>query len=170
MTLSSVDLPAPFGPMMQTISPAPTREVDALEDLVGRAVAGDDAGSAVSSAISRPPPAPAHIGLLHARIVRPPRRSVPSARWRPSAITMTWSQSRAIMSMWCSISRMVQAVRGERAQVLADLARQRRVDAGDRLVEQDQLRLGHQRAADLEQLLLAAREVGRRIVDHAASG
>ena len=45
----------------------------------------------------------------------------------------------------------------EAFQALADLARQRRVDAGDRLVEQDQLGLGHQRAPDLEQLLLAAR-------------
>ena len=54
----------------------------------------------------------------------------------------------------------------EALQMLADLAGQRRVDAGHRLVEQDQLRLGHQRAADLEQLLLAAGEIGGGIADH----
>ena len=40
--LSTVDLPAPFGPMRQVIVPALDVEVDALEDVAG-AVAGDDA-------------------------------------------------------------------------------------------------------------------------------
>ena len=57
------------------------------------------------------------------------------------------------------------AVGDQAFQMLADLLGQRRVDAGDRLVEQDQLRLGHQGAADLEQLLLAARQIGGRIAD-----
>ena len=40
-----------------------------------------------------------------------------------------------------------------------------RIDPGHGLVEQDQLGLGHQRAADLDELLLAAGESGDRIVD-----
>src|SRR4029453_5246202 len=36
----------------------------------------------------------------------------------------------------------------------------------DRVVEQDELRIGHQRASQLEQLLLAAGEIGRGRVDH----
>ena len=50
--------------------------------------------------------------------------------------------------------------------MLGDLARQRRVDAGHGLVEQDQPGPGHQRAADLDQLLLSARERRDGIVDH----
>ena len=59
------------------------------------------------------------------------------------------------------------AVGDQRAQVLADLAGKRRVDAGHRLVEQQQSRLGHQRAADLEELLLPAGQLRRLIVEHA---
>ena len=46
----------------------------------------------------------------------------------------------------------------------AELPCERRIDAGGRLVEHDQLRLGHQGAAELEQLLLPAREIDRAVV------
>ena len=42
MVFSSVDLPAPFGPMMATISLVLDRQMHALEDLVAAAIAGDD--------------------------------------------------------------------------------------------------------------------------------
>ncbi len=57
------------------------------------------------------------------------------------------------------------AALGQFQQPLADLVLQGRVDAGRRLVEQHQARLGHQRAADLQKLLLAARQRGGGIVD-----
>ena len=43
--LSTVDLPAPFGPIRQVTVPAVDLEVDALEDVAG-AVAGDHAVAA----------------------------------------------------------------------------------------------------------------------------
>ena len=58
------------------------------------------------------------------------------------------------------------ALAHQRAQMFAELACKRRIDAGDRLVEQNELRLGHQHAAKLEQLLLAARQRGRRLPKH----
>ena len=70
---------------------------------------------------------------------RRPRRRCPRPDAGPRPSRSTGSHSRAIMSMWCSISSTVRPSRAQRSQVLGDLARQRRVDAGDRLVEQDQL-------------------------------
>ena len=48
--------------------------------------------------------------------------------------------------------------------MLAELLGERRIDAGGGLIEHDQLRLGHQRAAELEQLLLSAGEIDRAVV------
>jgi glutathione S-transferase len=56
------------------------------------------------------------------------------------------------------------AARLEREDVGDQPSRQRRVDAGGGLVEQNQLGLSHQRPAKLQKLLLAAREVYRAIV------
>ena len=56
------------------------------------------------------------------------------------------------------------ALRLEREDVLAKTAGERRIHAGRRFVEQDQLRLRHQRAAELEQLLLSAGEVDGAVV------
>ena len=49
----------------------------------------------------------------------------------------------------------------------ADLARQRGVHAGHGLIEQQQGGFGHQGAADLEQFLLPAGQLGRALVRHA---
>src|ERR687895_634442 len=49
----------------------------------------------------------------------------------------------------------------ELAHERGDAVEQRRVDAARRLVEQDRLRVGHQHAGELEQLLLAVGEVAR---------
>ena len=84
---------------------------------------------------------------------------VPAATTRPSAITTTRSECRMTTSMSCSTSRIVR--RRSDAQVLDVLeqrASERPVDAGERLVEQEQARLEHQRAGELEQLSLAAGE------------
>ena len=53
------------------------------------------------------------------------------------------------------------------AQVLADLARQRGVHAGHRLIQQQQLGFGHQGAADLQQFLLTAGQFRGAVVQHA---
>jgi hypothetical protein len=49
-----------------------------------------------------------------------------------------------------------------------DLLGERRVYAGDRLVEQDELGIGHQGAADLEELLLPSRQFSGGIVENTA--
>ena len=56
----------------------------------------------------------------------------------------------------------------QRQEVGPDLARERRVHAGDRLVEQDERRIRHERATELEELLLTAGQRRRRIVEHAS--
>jgi hypothetical protein len=53
------------------------------------------------------------------------------------------------------------------AKMPGDLARERRIDAGHRFVEEQQLRLRHQDAAELEQLLLSTGERRRRLVQYA---
>ena len=68
--------------------------------------------------------------------------------------------------MSCSITRKVRPARPERADGLDQRAHQRRVDAGARLVEQDDARIAHQRARQLEELLLAARQRPRHVVGH----
>jgi hypothetical protein len=55
----------------------------------------------------------------------------------------------------------------EVAQVPGDLARQNRIDPRHGLVEQDQSRVRHEHAADLQQLLLSAGQAGCRVVEHA---
>src|SRR5882757_3590052 len=50
---------------------------------------------------------------------------------------------------------------GERDELAPDPAGQARVDPGHRLIEQQHLRLGHQRAHDLDHAALAAAEVSR---------
>ncbi len=54
--------------------------------------------------------------------------------------------------------------------LLHDHVQQRRIDAGAGLVEQDQLRLGHQHAGEFQQLALAARQHAGRLVAPARSG
>src|SRR5438128_2142177 len=71
-------------------------EVDALEDLVARRIAGDDAldGEQRAHAVAARRPRYAACTRSSAATCA----NVPSARWRPSAITITGSHSRAITS------------------------------------------------------------------------
>ena len=62
--------------------------------------------------------------------------------------------------MFCSTTRMVWPACGERAAGGEQIAHDDRRQALERLVEQQDLRLAHERARDREHLLLAAREVG----------
>ena len=164
MVFSSVDLPAPLGPMIATISPSATVEIDALQDLVARAVAGDDARRRAAGAQPR---RRAHVGLLHRRI------GGELGERALGQVAALGHHDHRVAEPRDHVHVMLDQQEGH---AVADAARagaspisrgQRRVDAGDRLVEQDQLRLGHQRAADLQQLLLPAGERRGRVVGHA---
>ena len=88
----------------------------------------------------------------------------PSAIFWPKSSTVTVSQMHITTSMWCSIRITVmpcsRILRDDRDQLL-DVGRGQ---AGGRLVEQQQLRVERQRAGDLEQPLLAVRQVARFLV------
>ena len=106
--------------------------------------------------------APYRLPARAGRLRRSAKR--PCANGLPSTSTTTWSHSSATSPMLCSMIRKVMPRALQRQDVRAEPPRERRIDAGGRLVEQDQLRLGHQRAAELEQLFLPAREIDRAIV------
>ena len=57
-----------------------------------------------------------------------------------------------------------QSARVQRADALLDLLDEHRIDAGRRLVQQHELRFGHQHRCELEELLLAVREVARALL------
>ena len=82
---------------------------------------------------------------------------------------MTWmvSQMPITTFMLCSTSRIVSfELVAQPADQAHQLERLLRIHAGRRLVEQQQLRLGRQRARDLEPALAAVRQAGRRLVGH----
>ena len=82
----------------------------------------------------------------------------PCAITRPSFITITRSPARMTKSRSCSTIRSVMPVAPHREDVLEQLDAQRRAHAGHRLVEEQDARLDHQRAHEVEQLALSARE------------
>ena len=64
----------------------------------------------------------------------------------------------------CSISRIVLPSAADLVEQLAQLDLLGRVHAGGRFVEREQLRIGGQRARDLQTALVAVRQVARRVV------
>ena len=84
MAFSRVDLPAPFGPDDADDLARRNLEVDALQDLVGGAVAGDDAAGSQSGPIRRPRPCG-----------DPYRRAAP-ARSRPPVVERAFGQMPAL--------------------------------------------------------------------------
>ena len=104
-----------------------------------------------------------HIGFLHARIGaqigEAPFGEAFALHQHHDVIAQRRDQAHVVLD-----DQEGDAARLQRQNVLAELLRQGRIDAGGRLVEHDQLRLGHQGAAELQQLLLAAREIDRAIV------
>ena len=73
-------------------------------------------------------------------------------------------------SMSCSMNRTVTpSSRAQPLHVVEQPAPERRVDAGHRLVEQQQLRLRHQRPRELQQLALAAGERAGVVVGEVSS-
>ena len=84
----------------------------------------------------------------------------PSASTRPSCSTVTRLAIERTKSMSCSTTT-TECFAGEREQQLGGALGFLRRHAGDRLVDQQQLRLLHQQHADLEPLLLAVRRACR---------
>ena len=83
MVFSSVDLPAPFGPMMATISPSLDRKVRALQDLVVAPVPGDDVPRSQQAHRRRPPIVMPRLGPGVSDLAC--RRNVPRNDWSSSA-------------------------------------------------------------------------------------
>ena len=221
MALSSVDLPAPLGPMMPTSSPSWHVEVAAVEDVDARARSRRPGRRRAARRPRRPRGAPrargrrspvglgrrrrlgarprrarrpglvarrcssisasasaricssivvAEVGVVVGaevgvddRAGRPsPRPAGPRRSTWPSAITTTQSEMSRTMSMSCSTNSTVMPSSRRRLDVAEQRLRERRVHAGHRLVEHDQLRVGHQRPGHLEQLALAAGQRCRR--------
>jgi hypothetical protein len=69
------------------------------------------------------------------------------------------------MSGSCVTSTIVMPLRPELLEQRHDLEAGARVEVAGRLVGEDQARLGHERARDRDALLLAARELVRRVVE-----
>ena len=89
---------------------------------------------------------------------------VPSAIFSPWSSTVTWSDTPMTTFMSCSMSRIGQPALGaQRLHQAAQLIGLLRVHAGRRLVEQEQLRVGGQRAGDLQPPLVAVGQVHRQL-------
>ena len=85
---------------------------------------------------------------------------------RPSAITTTQSEMSMHDVHVVLDEEHGHALVAQRLDVAQQRLRQRGVDAGHRLVEHDQLGLGHQRPRHLEQLALAAGQRAGVVVAH----
>ena len=114
---------------------------------------------------SRSPPLPiggAEVGLEHARGRSGPAPGVPSAMQRPKSSTVTRSARPMTKRMSCSTStsEMPSASRSAHDRV-GHALRLVGVHAGHRLVEQQQRRLGAQRAAELDALAVAVGAASR---------
>ena len=155
MLLSRVLLPDPFGPTTETTSPgAACTEMPRIT--------GSRPYPAVSPSarICRPPRALSRQG-------RPPRPrparaagpSCPRPARCPSAITITGSQNSSMIASSCSTISTVMPSRLRATEHVADPAGQLGMHAGHRLVEQQQLRVGHQRPHDLDEPPLPAAQV-----------
>ena len=90
-------------------------------------------------------------------------RAVPACSIRPWFITTTRSAS-AIASSWLWVTwmKLMPSSRLQALQLLAHLHAQEGIERRQRLVEQQHLRVGDQRARQRHALLLAARKLGRQ--------
>jgi hypothetical protein len=95
---------------------------------------------------------------------------VPSAIFLPKFSATTWSDTLITRLMWCSTSSTVMPSRSRMSRISSAERRQLLVvEAGGGLVEQQQLRLGGQRARQLDALLDAEGQVAGRAVGDGVS-
>ena len=166
MALISVDLPAPFGPSIATISPARRHGRCAVARSAGRA-RSRRRGRSTREARARSCRRAAEIGLDDARIAAHRLRRRPRREACRPAMTKTRPHSRTTTSMLCSMTRKRDAPPVDLDDAFDDHLEQARIDAGRRLVEQQTRGLGHEHARELEQLALAAGKNPRRLVARA---
>ena len=152
-----VVLPAPFAPISATISPSSTCRLMPC------------------SAWIRPYSRRDVLELKQHRPAPPGRRRSPSGRratsagepsaiFRPNSSTTIRSVTPMTRRMSCSISSTVTPVSRILPDQLEQLLLLRRVEAGGRLVQAEQLRLGGQRPGDLQPALVAVGQVAGQLV------
>ena len=150
MTRSSVVLPAPLGPMTATASPALTSRAD-VEERLEAAVAGADTRLNCAAGLHSARRCPDRPRSPWGRA--PPRPACPSAITSPWSSTTQRSTTRISTPMMCSTQTMVMprwlriAASMSAAWSISEWSRPPR-----RLVGQQQLRLGGERARELELL------------------
>ena len=104
------------------------------------------------------------------RSARRSSSSVPSAISRPPAMTPMRSAMRSATSRMCVVMMTVPPARTRSLQHVLDLARGAGVEAGQRLVEDDQPRIVDQRAGERHLLAHALREALAALVRRGARG
>ena len=162
---SSVLLPEPLGPTIDTTSPGSTA-IDTPWSTGLAAVARDQLDRPQCDALhASHGPHRRRRALSRQGRPPPPRRwsaAPPSSPRRgrgPPPSRSTGSQNSSMIDSSCSTMTTVMPGLAERDQLHADLVRETRVDAGHRLVEQQHLGVGHQRPHDLDEPALAAAQV-----------
>src|SRR5690349_24084163 len=151
---SRVDLPAPFAPMMQTISPSPT-----VND-TPRSTSTSSYPATTPRSSRSAPSLPAKVGLDDAGV--PPDR-----RRRPLGDLLTVIEhDDALRDVHHHVHVVLDEQHGlalpmQRQDVLLHLVDHRGIHGGRRLVEQEQLGIGHERGGECQQLALTVRERAR---------
>src|SRR6266571_5396468 len=157
IVLINVDLPAPFGPITVTISLLST-----VPDTPWRiSVSPYPAYSSRNSRSAMASPSQVRVDHLRVRLdlVREALDETPALVHHDDPLAPLHDDVHVVLDQEERHPTVPQVLDdGE------DLPRERRVDAGDRLVEEHELRLSHQGPCQLEQLLLAAAQVLRVLV------
>ena len=147
-------MPAPLGPTTQRDLTGGDRERDVVNHRVVRVARRDAVDHAARGSVALADKVgPSHLGIgAHSAIS-------PCIRTRPWARTITGLHRRSTRPSSCSISTTVMPLVAQLLDQRLDRRRERPAHAGHRLVQQEQPRLGHHRASDLDEPLLAAAQL-----------
>ena len=159
---STVDLPAPLGPISSVISPLARVERGLVQDREARRVAGDDLVEFddLLGSWSRQFPLSCQDRLRAPAGSPAPSAGGPSASTLPSTMQITCGQSFMMKSMLCSMTtKLPPCVLLSSTSSSRSWSTRLGIDAGAGLVEQHEARRRHERHRDVDQLLLA---VGQR--------
>ena len=175
--LKSELLPAPFGPITANSSPRRTSKLDVLErgdraeaqgevaDLEERRPGHPATSSDHELVAARRPEVGAAHGVVEQQLGRRPAHQRPPALQQVGVPGDAQRERRALVGEQDRGARV-----GDAAQRLADLGDHDRRQPQRRLVEKQQPRLSHQRAADREHLLLTAAQKAGALVERARPG
>src|SRR6266581_985889 len=153
-TLKAVDLPAPFGPITETTSPAFTCSETPLRIWMDPYPACTSRSAKSGVAISAPP---AEVGVEHALV------TLDLGGWAlgdldapvhdEDPLAVVHDDVHVVLDDRDRLAHLLKPV-----DVVEQVLEQRPVDAGRRLVEQDQVRIGHEGPRELQELLLPVGE------------